>query len=120
MANLVASSYKTKSNYTLDRVSLGDSDNTIEGADVVFVQDTALTGERTVTVRNYDRARYGEYGPGVNKPVIIIKNAVAANVNNLVIKDVAGNTLYTFSADNSVTPAYIALRLKDDLTWELA
>lgn len=119
MAVKYASFYKRDHNKSLNRVSLGDSDNTVEGSAVTWVQDTALTAARTITVRDFDQSRHGEYDDKLY-PKLVIKCAVDASVNNLVVADTAAAVLFTFAADYSVTPAYCVLRLDSVGDWELA
>lgn len=119
MATKFASHYRQDGEKTLKRVSLGDSDNTIEGGAVLWVQDTALTGERTITVMDWDKTRHAEYTSAL-QPHVMIKCAVNASVNNLVIADTGATTLFTFDGDHSSTPAYLVLRVTDAGAWELA
>ena len=100
--------------------SLPDADSTIEGGVCTWLLGTALTGARTITLASYDSGRHGEYF-GHEKPVVLVKCAVDCSVNNAVIKDADGSTLFTFATDCSVTPKYVAFRLNQAGTaWELA
>ena len=119
MANKYASLYKQTKSKTLDRVSLGDADNTIEGGGVVWHLDTAVTGARTLNIRDYDKTRHGEYDAQF-KPHVVIKSSIDTSGNNVTVKNSGGSTLWTFAADNSSTSAYVVLRLKEDGDWELA
>jgi hypothetical protein len=100
------------------RSSIAD-DATIEGDDTVWV---LTANDLEVIVRNFTSGRMAEYMG--RRPMLVIKNTADCSVNNSLILDEAGNTLYTFAADNSVTPAYVALRLVDgdrnSVAWELA
>ena len=118
MATKTASFNRVEDLNILDRVSLGDSDNTIEGGEVVWALDTAVTGARDLTVRTFDKSRMGEF-PN-KKPCILIKCGIDCSVNNVTLKNAAGGTLYTFNSDCSVTAIYVALRLTAAGAWELA
>lgn len=88
---------------------------TIEGNKVIWNISTA-GASYDVTVRSYDPTRRNEYDQDVlGQPVIIIKCSVDTSANNVAVKvsDGAGSTttIYTFAADYSVTPRYVALRL---------
>lgn len=115
----VASNYFTTGSDLLNDVTLGDDDNTVEGGAVMWVLGTAVTAARSLIVQKYDAGRHGEYDHK-RKPHILIKSAVATNVNNVTVEYPSGTTLYTFAADNSVTPAYCILSLTDAGNWELA
>lgn len=88
---------------------------TIEGNKVIWNISTA-SASYNVTVASYDPTRRSEYDLDQNgQPVIIIKCSVDTSANNVavLVSDGAGSTttIYTFAADYSVTPRYVALRL---------
>ena len=125
MANLYSSSYKTESNNILDTVSLGSVANTIEGGAVLWDADeTSIATAPDITVRDYDKGRYGEYdfgGEGADlKPHIIIKGSANFSTYNVDVNNADGDTLYTFSGDHSSTPIYVVLKLTAAGAWELA
>lgn len=123
MANYFSSKYYVnRDKLTLDRSeNLPNANASIEGGMCTWVVGTALTATRTYTVLNFSKGRYSQY-PSVKeiKPHIMIKCAVDTSVNNAIIADAAGSTIFTFAADYSVTPAYVVLRLSTTNTWELA
>ena len=93
------------------------------GADGVW-DITTVAQAYTVTVNNYDRSHFADYVTPPNKPYIIIKCSADCSVENATIKDEAGNTLFTFAANYSVTPGYVVLTLDSpttgDFTWKIA
>ena len=101
----------------VDEASLPAADCTIEGDRVVWVLDSALSAAQAVTVRNYDKSRFGCYKG--KKPVLVIKSAINTSTYNATIDDEDGTTLFTFAADNSSTPAYVALTIDSTGAWEL-
>lgn len=109
-----------------------DAVQTIEGADCIWNIATA-GASYDVTVAPLDLSRYNQYqtmGADRVQPEIIIKCSVDTSANNVAIKSSNGaggtTTHYTFAADYSVTPRYIALRISATLgadgtyLWELA
>jgi len=129
MATLKTSTYQSVSNDRLDRISLGNVTQNLEGGGVVWdVDSVALATAATITVMHYDQSRYGEYCYGGTKldrkPHIIIKGSANFTTYNVTIKDEDANTLYTFAADYSSTPIYVVLRLtnadRNTVSWELA
>jgi hypothetical protein len=121
MARFHSSLYEQVSNDILDRVTISSiGDNEVEGGGVVWVADTDIRGSiDSITVLDYDQSRHSCYDKHF-KPHVIIKNNQNCSVNNMTVKDFAGNTLFTFAADNSATPAYCVLRLTTARAWELA
>jgi len=101
----------------VDEASLPAADCTIEGDKVVWKLATAVSGAVAVTVRNYDKSRFGCYKG--QKPVLVIKSEINTSVNNVTIDDEDGTTLFTFAADNSSTPAYVALTIDSTGAWVL-
>lgn len=110
-----------------------DAAQTIEGCDCIWDVSTIGAGGYTVTVAPLDKSRYNQYET-VNaerfQPTMIIKCSADASANNVLVvsSDGAGGTTthYTFAANYSVTPRYIALRISatkgadgTDI-WELA
>lgn len=103
--------------------------STIEGNKVVWNITTA-GASYDLTVAEYDATRTSQYKYVDGQPVIVIKCSVDCSANNVAVKssDGAGSTTthYTFAADYSVTPRYIALRLSategadGTRLWELA
>jgi hypothetical protein len=129
MAFLCSSHYHQASNDVLDRQNLGTVTNTIEGGGVTWVANsTHIAVAPDITVLNYDPSRNGEYNYGGNggdrKPHIIIKGTADFRTYNVKVLDEAGNTLYTFDANNATNPTYCVLRLvtghRDSVSWELA
>jgi len=112
-----ADNYFVGSKIPVDEATLGDADATIEGDKVIWVLGTALTGARTFTLRNYDQTRFSCYKG--KKPVLVIKCAVATDVNNAVIQDEDATALFTFATDHSVTPGYAAFTVDSSGDWEL-
>jgi hypothetical protein len=117
MAVYTADTYFVGHKEPVDEASLPDADSTIEGDKVVWVLDSAVSGAVAVTVRNYDKSRFGCYRG--KKPCIVIKSAIDTSANNVTIDDEDGTTLFTFAADNSATPAYVALTIDSAGDWEL-
>ena len=121
MGNLYAGQVNTKSDAVLTRGTVPDANTTIEGGERVIWVCTTPTAERTITVKNYDRTRFDHYmNEGPRKPHIMIKCGVDCSGFEILVKDEAGNTLYTFTEDHSTTAIYIVLRLSTSNTWELA
>lgn len=130
MAELYAGILATGSAGTTRNRGAITSAQTIEGNKVIWNCSAAAAGYN-VTVRQYDKTRVNEYDQDVLvQPVMIIKCSADTSANNVGIltSDGAGGstTLYTFAADYSVTPRYIALRLSatrgadGSYLWELA
>ena len=121
MATKRASDFRLDHSLSLERVSLPDEDNLIEGGDIVFNLDAAVTAARALVLRKYDRGRYGEFKPGQNqKPHMIVKCSVDCSVNNVTVEYPDSTTLYTFDTDCSTIPKYVVFRVNDDGDWELA
>lgn len=118
MALLYASMTDQRKTDTLQSVSLGDSDNTIEGDRVLWDCDTEPTAARTLTVRPFDSSRHGEY-QDTKKPCVKIKCHADCSSYEITVKDADANTLYTFTENRSVTPIYICLHLTATGGWEL-
>jgi hypothetical protein len=120
MAYYYTKEYEQIATHILDRVTLDEGDHTVEGGGVVWVTSTNIRGQTdSITVRDWDSSRFGEYDKKF-KPHVIIKCANDASANNCLVKDTDGNTLYTFDTDCSATPKYCVLRLTDAGAWELA
>ena len=129
MATLKSSTYQEKSNDQLDRISLGNVTQNLEGGGVCWdIDSVSLAHAAVITVMHYDSGRFGEYqygGPNLDrKPHIIIKGSANFATYNVTVKDEDANTLYTFDADCSTTPRYVVLRListdRNTVSWELA
>lgn len=130
MAELYAGILASNSGTVRNRAAI-TSAQTIEGNKVIWNCSSAAGGAFDVTVRQYDKTRVNEYDQDVlGQPVIIIKCSADTSANNVGIltSDGAGGstTLYTFAADYSVTPRYVALRLSatrgadGSYLWEVA
>jgi hypothetical protein len=119
MANFYSHDYVNLNSTALARVTLGATDCTVEGSNVVFVVSGTHSAEQTVTVRDFDKTRLGCFNPEV-KPTVLFKCTADCSVNHAVIKTVSGTTLFTFATDASATPTYCALRITDAGAWELA
>lgn len=130
MADYYSSTYNThKIDHIANRsATLGDAAATITGNMCTWVIGTQ-TATHNFDIKRFENTDFSEYQPE-GKPVIVIKCIASAAVFNVVIRcdDGAGGytTLYTFAADYSVTPAYVAVRISDTLgadgryLWELA
>jgi hypothetical protein len=121
--NLYASQFNnlhspTKARATCDGATY--TDFVVEGSLAVWTVSGALGAATDVFVRDYDSSRNANYLRESEQPVIVIKCASDASVNNVLVKSEAGSTLYTFATDCSATPKYCVLRLKTDGAWELA
>lgn len=113
--------YREGTDGVLNRATITIGDHYVEGGGLVWVAAHNIAGfVESITLLNYDSTRAAQYRFGTH-PHIIIKNTQDSSGTNLVIKNMAGNTLYTFAANNSVTPAYVVFRI-DGTTknWELA
>lgn len=109
-------------------VTLADANNVIEGGMCTWVIGTQ-TANHNLDIARYDATNYKD-NVAEGKPVIIIKCIGDASGFNVAVRcddGAAGyTTLYTFAADYSVTPRYIAVRLSATLgadgrrLWELA
>lgn len=79
---------------------------------------------RAIYVQNYDMSRYGEYNYGNagedDKPHIMIKCTANCIASWYVIKNMVGDTLYTFDSDCSLVPKYIVLGLDANDNWILS
>ena len=106
----------------LDRYDLGAVDCTIEGGPSVCWYFTGiLKSDFTISVRDYDQSRHGEYDNAHFKPHIMIKSMADCSFGGACyVKDMAGNTLFTFNTNNINTPAYCVLRLNTSRVWETA
>ena len=104
------------SNDILDRYNLLTGTHEIEGGGVTWVISETID---EVTVLDYDQSRHGCYDKQF-KPHVIIKNITDCSVGNCLVKNMAGATLFTFAANNTVNPAYCVLRLTTARAWELA
>lgn len=108
------------------------SRGTIDGADVnltYYVEgnrclwnvEGTLIGALSIYVRDYDSSRAEEYWRlRHTPPFIMIKNFCNASALNVTVRDMLGNALHVFNVNNSVTPAYLVLRLTATNTWEVA
>lgn len=116
MANYQSSYFEThKVDKTFNRsANLADENSSIEGGVCTWIIPT-LGASRTITVLRPDFSRTSEYLLENGKPIIIIKCVGDASVNTAIISTADGSgstkTLYTFAADYSATPRYIALRV---------
>jgi len=122
MANAYASNYYTDNDTTRGRSATISTATTVEGDKVTWVTGTAGAH---ITIAKYDRNRASEY-IDVNNPIIIVKNTAdcSGGATDTLVKSEDGVTLHTFDADNSVTPAYVAIRLvsgnRNTASWEVA
>lgn len=123
MADEAASKYVDNRGVMVRERATISSDKTVVGDRVIWVIDT---DGADITLSN-ELGQKGELTAmpdGVPQPVMIVKCAVDASGTNCLVKDEAGNTLFTFSADHSSTPAYAAFRLvsgdRNSVAWELA
>jgi len=116
MARYHSDIYRQISNDILDRVNLPTGTHEIEGGGVTWVISETID---VVTVLDYDQSRHGCYDKKF-KPHVIIKNITDCSQDNCLVKNMAGDTLFTFNANNAVTPAYCVLRLTTCRAWELA
>ena len=108
-------------NNELTRMTVPNEDSTIEGGDLGIWNLTTPTAARVLTVQDYDQSRFAQYhSEPPFKPHVMIRSKVKCDVFNVVVKDVAGNTLYTFAADNTAAEEYCILRQNSSKEWELA
>lgn len=129
MAELYAGILASNSGTVRNRAAI-TSAQTIEGNKVIWNCSSAAAGYN-VTVRQWDKTRRNEYCLDESEqPVIIIKCSADTSANNVAILTSDGaagtTTLYTFAADYSVTPRYVALRISatrgadGSYLWEVA
>ena len=127
MGNLYAIDGKTFHGATQARTDIVEA-TTAEGNLVTWDISTA-NAAYALTIREYDATRYSQYRVNTNmQPTIIIKCSVDTSGFNVTVQSSDGaagtTTHYTFAADYSVTPRFIALRLTEGadgtLIWELA
>ena len=88
---------------------------TVQGNKAIW-NISAAAAAYTLTVEEYDSSQYKCYDVDKDgQPVIIIKCSADCSVNNVAVKSSDGaaglTTHYTFAADYSSTPRYVALRL---------
>lgn len=117
MTRYHADIFRQVSDDQLDRVNLPTAtSHDVEGGGVTWVISETIG---SVTVLDYDQSRHGCYDKKF-KPHIIIKNITNCSQDNCLVKNMAGDTLFTFNANNAAVPAYCVLRLTDCRAWELA
>lgn len=103
---------------------------TVQGNKVIW-NISAAAAAYDVTVEEFDSSRYADYDVDKNgQPIVVIKCSADCSVNNVGVLSSDGaagtTTHYTFAADYSVTPRYVALRLSATLgadgkyLWEVA
>ena len=131
MSNYYSSKYKTHNTDRIKNrsVTLADEANVILGNNCTWVIGTQ-TGSHNLDVLPFDPTNFAEFNNDERKPVVVIKCIGDASVNNVVVRtsDGAGGmtTLYTFAADYSGTPRYLALRISatagadGKFLWEVA
>jgi hypothetical protein len=102
--------------------ALTEACNVQGGVDGVWEIDSA--GAFDVVVEDYDKSHFAEYPTPPNKPYVIFSCDLDKTGGTTLIKDEAGNTLYTFSGDYSVHKGYCVLVLDvpttGKYTWKLA
>lgn len=128
MGYLYAGELAKENDVTMARAAI-TAVSTIEGNKVVW-NITTVAAAYDVTVAEYDATRTSQYKYVDGQPVIVIRCAADCSVQNCSIlsSDGAGGTTthYTFAADYSATPRYIALKLSategadGTRIWELA
>jgi hypothetical protein len=127
MATFYARTEFRKNNGAYSRVQFNSYDliedcNVQGGVDGVW--NIASQSAFTVVVEDYDKSHFAEYPTPPNKPYVIFKCDLDKQLGATEIKDEAGNTLFTFNADNSAQTGYCVLVLDvpthGKYTWKLA
>lgn len=121
MPNAYASSVYTDNDRSRKQSTIS-VDTTVEGDKVIWISDTAGAD---ITIAKYDRNRHSEY-INIHNPLIVIKCTSDSSGTNTLVKSEDGTTIFTFAADYSVTPGYVAIRLvadgadKNTASWRVA
>jgi len=120
MARYHSGLYEQVAHDILDEVVIPVGSHEVEGGGVVWVANIDIRGTvDVITVLDYDQSRHGCYDKKF-KPHVIIKNNQNCAQNNLLVRNFAGNLLFTFDTDDTVVPGYCVLRLNTARHWQLA